>query len=820
MNPIAKFPLPRPAAFWYSFRCYNGERLCAADLGRPGAFSCFITLHSHDRDVKSRNIDTGRKVDTCVLGVYVANMSSDQDPDIRLPLLDTLVTVKEISDITGVTSPAVSNWLKRNSDFPNPARSLASGNLYRLGEVVSWLDETGRSYTLPSSPIELLWSWANTVRRDLNPNAALQAILQVLAIRASLADRQWRTLETEENEETLWTKVIDALVAVTESPDRLFRIQPDDLVSYPEGSLSSLVATVASVPAEAVKDMTALVMERLQASDRETYTPSSLADLLLALLEPGGDSLLDPAAGLAAILARAADRSPGLAVYAQDINLATSVLGGLHLQTIGADFDYRSGDVLVNDAYPDLLVDQVVVDPPIGLASRQRPTRDDDDRWAFGTPGRSSGEWAWVQHAIAHLKPGGRAAIITSQSALARGGRDEGTRRRLLRADLIDAVVQLPRGMLGASNAPTCVLIVDNERQNRDRTILFVDASKSGTPKRRKARTFTTEEIYEVADWIINWRVDPQPTNEPRIARSVPITEILDSESNLVPSRYIHYAVRRTQVEGEDLDQSVANLTSTLALQTSLLTDAVVTAQAQLADLTPTSDASLFPSSHGAWTTQSLGDLIVTHGGIAAGMPSPEEEGQGDIAVVTAQDVVESPLVMATRPQQTRPAMPPSGSELLRDGDVILSGLLPPEATDLPGPSVTTVRFTGPAVHERPLIRLRFDESLVIPEYAAMILGSRLGRDVLLTATGSGSLDLLRTKQLVDVQIPMPSIEIQLALVDALMPVAVAAEEAAWIRSVSAQLLDRLREALVNQVLSPSAVEFRAGDLPAAGGSE
>lgn len=56
-----------------------------------------------------------------------------------------LLSVGDIGKIAGVPSNTVQHWKYRDSSFPKPVASPTSGDLYRRGEVMSWLRKTGRA---------------------------------------------------------------------------------------------------------------------------------------------------------------------------------------------------------------------------------------------------------------------------------------------------------------------------------------------------------------------------------------------------------------------------------------------------------------------------------------------------------------------------------------------------------------------------------------------------------------------------------------------------------------------------------------------------
>jgi hypothetical protein len=71
------------------------------------------------------------------------------------------------------------------------------------------------------------------------------------------------------------------------------------------------------------------------------------------------------------------------------------------------------------------------------------PELTNDARWEYGLPPRGESELAWVQHCLAHTRPGGLAAVLMPPAAAARrpGKR---IRANLLRAGALRAVISLP----------------------------------------------------------------------------------------------------------------------------------------------------------------------------------------------------------------------------------------------------------------------------------------------------------------------------------------------------------------------------------------
>jgi type I restriction enzyme M protein len=116
------------------------------------------------------------------------------------------------------------------------------------------------------------------------------------------------------------------------------------------------------------------------------------------------------------------------------------------------------------------------------------------DRFAYGTPPRNNGDFAWLQHVVKSLKDNGKAIIVMSQGVLFRGqpeqteeedGQNQKAdaeyviREGFVKADLIECVIVLPSKLFYGNSVPAC-LIVLNKRKAPERKgkILMIWASR------------------------------------------------------------------------------------------------------------------------------------------------------------------------------------------------------------------------------------------------------------------------------------------------------------------------------------------------------
>ncbi|MET7850744.1 N-6 DNA methylase [Streptomyces avermitilis] len=170
-------------------------------------------------------------------------------------------------------------------------------------------------------------------------------------------------------------------------------------------------------------------------------TPAPLADLLARLIPGPPARVLDPACGSGTLLAAAARRG-ARELYGQDTLPVRARRSAVSLMLTAPEttVTVRAADSLRADAFPCLVADAVLCNPPFGVRDWGHDELAYDPRWAYGVPPRAESELAWVQHALAHLPSGGYAALILPPAT---AGRASGRRVRaeLVRGGALRAVI-------------------------------------------------------------------------------------------------------------------------------------------------------------------------------------------------------------------------------------------------------------------------------------------------------------------------------------------------------------------------------------------
>lgn len=332
----------------------------------------------------------------------------------------------------------------------------------------------------------------------------------------------------------------------------------------PESALLALLDTFHQVkldPAHVQGDMLGAAYEYLlrefaEASGKkagEFFTPRHVVHLLVRILNPQpGESVGDPACGSAGMLVetvnavRTAGEDPRtLTLYGQEINLTTAAIAKMNLYLHGLeDFTIVRGDTfrepkLLNGAALRKL-DVTIANPPFSLQNWGAADWNNDPygRVICGVPPAKNGDYAWIQHMIATMKPDtGRVGVVMPHGVLFRSGKEAAIRQCLVEKDLLEAVIGLPANLFYSTSIPVCILVFRSQKSaERTGKVLFVDASARF--QAGKNQNTLSERDVEVIDSAYKQGADTDGEDGLHL-RMVDLAEIDKNGFDLNISRYI-----------------------------------------------------------------------------------------------------------------------------------------------------------------------------------------------------------------------------------------------------------------------------------------
>ncbi|MGA5583522.1 N-6 DNA methylase [Streptomyces thermodiastaticus] len=543
-----------------------------------------------------------------------------------MPQPSAQVTAAEISRIAGVTRATVSNWRRRHPDFPAPSGGTDSSPLYDLQAVRAWL--ASRGHASAASPPEEL---RTTLRLHAPGGTSGTGTADLLLLTLAAARRPAEELTiTEQLPDTDLAARAERDVAAL--PDAVPGAHDVHFRPADAPVLRALYACVRDAGGRATADVLAEKDLEDSAASGTYRTPAPLADLLARLLPGTPSHVLDPACGSGTLLAAAARRGAG-ELYGQDmlpVQVRRSAVE-LMLTAPEATVTVRAADSLRADAFPDLFADAVLCNPPYGVRDWGHDELAYDPRWAYGVPARAESELAWVQHALAHVTPGGHAVLLLPPATASRSS-GRRIRTELVRSGALRAVIALPPGASVPLHIGLQIWILQRPEPGgpERRSVLFVDTAASAAEPTGHAgiaaatRTRGSSRSASV-DWAVisrralgAWQAFTKAPDafegEPGVARAVTVVDLLDDVVDLAPARLVRAS--RTEV-----DPAVLAAKAEAARQ-----DLVTTAKA-LGRAAGYDDWSAADDSARQWRTATVADLA--RGGALSVLRTGPESGRG-----------------------------------------------------------------------------------------------------------------------------------------------------------------------------------------------
>lgn len=314
----------------------------------------------------------------------------------------------------------------------------------------------------------------------------------------------------------------------------------------------------------------------------EFYTPAGVVRVLVEVLEPTSGRVYDPACGSGGMFvqtekflnAHNEDRT-AISVYGQELNERTWRMAKMNLAIHGlnANLGSRWQDTFARDMHPEMQADYIMANPPFNIKDWAR--NESDPRWRYGVPPANNANYAWIQHIISKLAPGGTAGVVMANGSMSSNSGGEGDiRAQLVEADLVSCMVALPTQLFRSTGIPVCTWFFAKDKTagvqgSMDRTgqVLFIDARNLGYMVDRAERALSEEDIAKIADTFHAWRGSPSAggkeyADEAGFCYSATLAEIKDADYALTPGRFVGAA--EVEDDGEPIEEKIERLTKEL----------------------------------------------------------------------------------------------------------------------------------------------------------------------------------------------------------------------------------------------------------------
>lgn len=291
------------------------------------------------------------------------------------------------------------------------------------------------------------------------------------------------------------------------------------------------------------------------------YTPRSIVELLVRMLEPYKGRVFDPCCGSGGMFVQSEKfvkehqgKINDISIYGQESNQTTWRLAKMNLAIRGLDSSqvkWNNEGSFLNNAHKDLKSDYIIANPPFNVSDWSGDLLRNDGRWIYGTPPTGNANYAWIQHFIYHLAPNGQAGFVLAKGSLTSKSSGEGEiRKNLIEAGLIDCIVNLPAKLFLNTQIPASLWFISRNRSNgkyRDRSkeILFIDARNLGHLINRRTLELSEEDIEMISNTYHNWRCkecdqkDSPYEDIKGFCNAASIERVKELDYVLTPGRYV-----------------------------------------------------------------------------------------------------------------------------------------------------------------------------------------------------------------------------------------------------------------------------------------
>ena len=314
----------------------------------------------------------------------------------------------------------------------------------------------------------------------------------------------------------------------------------------------------------------------------EFYTPASIVQLLVQVIEPFHGRILDPACGSGGMFVQSArfvkehHKNPAaeLSICGVEKTDETGRLARLNLSVHGLEGDIRHGGN-VNSYYDDPhsatgQFDFVLANPPFNVDKVDKEKLKDmvgtGRRFPFGLPNADNANYIWIQLFYSSLNNKGRAGFVMANSASDARSSEQDLRQKLVEEQAVDVIVAVGPNMFYTVTLPVALWFLDRGKSKTKRAdnVLFIDARHIYRQIDRAHRDWTPAQTGFIANLVRLYRGEaidltvgggetetklrevfgkkPAYTDVPGLCKSATLAEIKAQGWSLNPGRYVGVA--------------------------------------------------------------------------------------------------------------------------------------------------------------------------------------------------------------------------------------------------------------------------------------
>lgn len=260
--------------------------------------------------------------------------------------------------------------------------------------------------------------------------------------------------------------------------------------------------------------------------DGEFFTPVSLVQMIVNIIEPDDGRVLDPASGSGGMFVQTAhfiermhiNPTERVTFCGMEKNATTIRLANMNLAVHGLEGNIKRAITYYDDPH-ELFgkCDFVMANPPFNVDEVYAEKVKNDPRLPYGLPGVnkqgkvSNGNYLWISYFDSYLNETGRAGFVMSSQASSAGGQEAKVRKKLIESGHVDVMLAIRSNFFYTRTVPCELWFLDKAKpQERRDKVLMIDARNVYNQVTRKIFDFTPEQQKNLSAivWLYRGQAD------------------------------------------------------------------------------------------------------------------------------------------------------------------------------------------------------------------------------------------------------------------------------------------------------------------------
>jgi type I restriction enzyme M protein len=247
----------------------------------------------------------------------------------------------------------------------------------------------------------------------------------------------------------------------------------------------------------------------------EFFTPSSLVQTIVNVIEPDHGTVFDPACGSGGMFVQSShfiehegeDTMKKVVFYGQEKNPTTIRIAKMNLAVHGLEGKIAEAITYYQDEHSLAgKCDFVMANPPFNVDLVDAERIKGDPRVPFGLPGVNkakkvgNGNYLWISYFWSYLNAKGRAGFVMSSQASSAGHGEKEVRRKIVETGDVDVMISIRPNFFYTRTVPCELWFFDRAKpaERRDK-VLMLDARNVYRKVTRKIYDFSPEQMQNLA---------------------------------------------------------------------------------------------------------------------------------------------------------------------------------------------------------------------------------------------------------------------------------------------------------------------------------